>query len=108
MPLLGFAVWADTSRETKLALTIAGEAALRAVKRMAGVLDGAGSRQLTTREKQVLRWVAAGRRHIDIAQTLGSSERTEENHLRRIRARLGAKTTAEAVRIAFQNGDVEN
>ncbi|MEI9402684.1 helix-turn-helix domain-containing protein [Mesorhizobium argentiipisi] len=46
----------------------------------------------------MLRWIAAGRRQVDIAATLGLSERTVENHLRRIRLRLGVATTAQASR----------
>ena len=36
---------------------------------------------------------------------LGLSERTVENHLRRIRQRLGAATTAQAIGVAIRLGD---
>ena len=61
---------------------------------------------LTKREREVLNWVAAGRRQADIAATLGLSERTIENHFRRIRRKLGARTTAEAVQIAVRIGAI--
>lgn len=44
----------------------------------------------------------AGRRQVEIAAILGISERTIENHLRRIRKRLGVTTTAQAIR----NGEI--
>ena len=56
----------------------------------------------------MLSWTAAGHRQVDIAAILGLSERTVENHLRRIRKRLGASTTAQAIRAAIQNGDIES
>ena len=62
--------------------------------------------QLSEREREVLNWVAAGRRQADIAATLGLSERTIENHLRRIRRKLRARTTAEAVQIAVRIGAI--
>ncbi|WP_412460162.1 LuxR C-terminal-related transcriptional regulator [Pseudomonas sp. SC11] len=54
----------------------------------------------------MLAWIAAGRRQGDIAATLALSERTVENHLRRIRKRLEVKTTAEAIRLAIRNGEI--
>lgn len=62
---------------------------------------------LSKRECEVLAWTAVGRRQADIAATLGLSIRTVENHLRRVRHRLGVATTAEAVRLAIRNGDIE-
>jgi DNA-binding CsgD family transcriptional regulator len=61
---------------------------------------------LSAREREVLRWVAAGRRQADIAATLGLSTRTVENHLRRARQRLGVATTAQAVRAASRRGEI--
>jgi DNA-binding CsgD family transcriptional regulator len=52
------------------------------------------------------RTLLAGRRQVEIAATLGLSERTVENHLRRIRKRLGVATTARAIRVAIRNGDI--
>jgi len=54
----------------------------------------------------MLAWIAAGRRQADIAATLGVSERTAENHLRRARRRLGVATTAQAIKVAIRNGDI--
>jgi DNA-binding CsgD family transcriptional regulator len=50
-------------------------------------------------------WTAAGGGEASAA-TLGLSERTVENHLRRIRKRLGVATTAQAIRVAIRNGEI--
>jgi LuxR family quorum sensing-dependent transcriptional regulator len=63
--------------------------------------------RLSEREMEVIRWVASGRRQADIALLLGLSERTVENHLRRIRQRLGAASTAQAVHLMLRAGDLE-
>lgn len=59
---------------------------------------------LSTREAEVLGWIASGRRHGEIALTLGISDRTVENHLRNIRKRLAVTTTAQAVQAAIRLG----
>jgi len=64
-------------------------------------------RSLSPREREVLEWTAAGRRQADIAATLGLSERTVENHLRSARRRLGVTTTAQAIRMAIRNGEID-
>lgn len=61
---------------------------------------------LSERERQVLAWTAAGRRQVEIAATLGLSERTVENHLRRIRELLGVTTTAQAIRVAIRHREI--
>lgn len=96
----------DASFEAKLALTLVAETALRAARRVLDFPPDARPDRLSKREREVLRWLAAGQRQVDIAATLGLSERTIENHLRRIRLRLGAKTSAEAIRIGLRNGDI--
>ena len=54
-----------------------------------------------------MRWVASGRRHAYVAFMLGLSERTVENHLRRIRKRLGATSTAQAMHLVVSAGGLE-
>ncbi|WP_244484879.1 LuxR C-terminal-related transcriptional regulator [Bradyrhizobium tropiciagri] len=44
----------------------------------------------------------------DAAASLGLSERTVENHLRRARLRLGVATTAQAIRLAIRSGGIED
>jgi len=98
----------DASVTARLAMSVVADAAFTTVR---GLLDGPSEKiaiRLSEREREVLSWTAAGRRQVDIAAILGLSERTVENHLRRIRKRLGASTTAQAIRTAIQNGEIES
>ena len=55
--------------------------------------------RLTPREREVLRWVAAGKADRDIADLLVCSHRTVHKHLQRIYLKLGVETrTAAAMR----------
>ncbi|MDH4992343.1 LuxR C-terminal-related transcriptional regulator [Aquamicrobium lusatiense] len=95
----------DASRQTRLVLAlIATTAFFSAHKLLEAAVEAVGS--LSDREREVLAWTAAGRRQVEIAATLGLSERTVENHLRRIRKRLGVATTAQAIRVAIRNGEI--
>jgi DNA-binding CsgD family transcriptional regulator len=95
----------DASRQMRLAMgLIATTAFFSAHRLLEAVVEAAGP--LSDREGEVLAWTAAGRRQIEIAATLGLSERTVENHLRRIRKRLGVATTAQAIRVTIRNGDI--
>ncbi|MFD2756425.1 PA1136 family autoinducer-binding transcriptional regulator [Comamonas terrae] len=96
----------DDSLATRLALTLIGQAALRKAIALSAAARQARPSQLTPREQTVMRWMAAGKRQAETAAIMGLSERTIENHLRRIRLRLGATTTAEAVRMAIRSGDI--
>lgn len=92
----------NSSAPVRAALTLVADAAFHAARRV-GEIDPRQARPvLSGRATEVLRWVASGRRQADIALQLGLSERTVENHLRRIRKRLGASSTAQAVRMAMQ------
>lgn len=59
---------------------------------------------LTTRERTVLRAVAAGGPVKEVASQLGLSPGTVRNHLSRIIAKSGARTRIDAVRIAEDGG----
>ena len=52
---------------------------------------------LSTREIEILQWIAAGKAQQDVADILNISNRTVEVHLRSVRSKLGAVTTAQAV-----------
>lgn len=52
---------------------------------------------LSTRERETLQWVADGKSQQDIGDILGISHRTVEVHLRSIRTKLAALTTAQAI-----------
>jgi DNA-binding CsgD family transcriptional regulator len=52
---------------------------------------------LTPREREVLRWLAAGKTDRDIGDILGISPRTVHKHLQRIYEKLGVETRTAAV-----------
>lgn len=62
---------------------------------------------LSTREREVLQWVAAGKSQQDIGDILSISNRTVEVHLRSAREKLCALTTAQAVGRAVSLGLVQ-
>ena len=95
----------DASRQARLALGLIATTAFFSARRLLeATVEAVGP--LSDREREVLAWTSAGRRQVEIAATLGLSERTIENHLRRIRKRLGVATTAQAIRVAIRNGDI--
>lgn len=59
---------------------------------------------LTRREKEVLGCIAKGMSDVDIASLLFVSASTIESHRKNLRSKLGAKNSAEIVRIAMERG----
>lgn len=59
---------------------------------------------LTDREKEILRWVAAGLQNKEVAQKLGISLATVRNHIHNILEKLGVHSKLEAVSLAFRQG----
>ena len=59
---------------------------------------------LTNREKEILRWVAAGLQNKEIAQKLGISLATVRNHIHNILEKLDVHSKLEAVSLAFRQG----
>jgi DNA-binding response OmpR family regulator/DNA-binding CsgD family transcriptional regulator len=57
---------------------------------------------LTTREGEVLSWLAKGKTNRDIAQILGLSPRTIDKHLEQIYAKLGVENRTAAAAIAVK------
>ncbi|KZE31240.1 autoinducer binding domain-containing protein [Chelatococcus daeguensis] len=96
----------DAAPQARLTLGLIAVAAFFAARRILEAPTDDVVGRLSDRERQVLTWTAAGRRQVEIAATLGLSERTVENHLRRIRKRLGVTTTAQAIRVAIRNGEI--
>ena len=75
--------------------------ALEAVERSAPEERGtAPDHELTAREVEVLRLVAAGRTNAEIAEALFVSRRTVTSHVERIFAKLGVHSRAEAGAVA--------
>lgn len=59
---------------------------------------------LTPREREVLHLVADGKTTKEVAQSLGISPKTAENHRTRLMEKLGVHNTAELVRYAVRRG----
>ena len=88
-----------------LSPNIAG-AVVRAMRKPA--CDGFGGLEaLTTRERQVLRLLAAGVSTRETAKQLTISPKTVETHRVRIYAKLGCKSAIELTRIAVRTGLIE-
>lgn len=69
--------------------------------------NGNGSAALTSRENQVLELLAEGLDQREIAERLVISSKTVATHLERILAKLGARSRAQAVAIAYRDGLVK-
>jgi len=70
-----------------------------------------GSREaddLTPREAEVLRLIAAGQSNREIARTLFVSEATVKTHVNRIFAKTGSRDRAQAIRYAYTHGYAES
>jgi DNA-binding NarL/FixJ family response regulator len=65
------------------------------------------ARHLTTREREVLRLIAAGQSGKQIARALGISERTVKFHTTALMRKLGADNRAQAVALALQRGLID-
>ena len=61
---------------------------------------------LSTREREILQWYAAGKSAWEISEILSISERTVEKHNERIRERFGVATTRQAVVEAIRQREI--
>ncbi len=78
-------------------------AAVRAPAAAAGP-DGAGEDDLTPREAEVLRLIAAGKSNREIARALFVSDATVKTHVNRIFAKTGSRDRSQAMRYAYTRG----
>lgn len=62
------------------------------------------TRVLTKREKEIIRMLMEGMSSKDIAQTLGISANTVNNHRKRLLGKTGCNNSMELVRYAMENG----
>lgn len=89
--------WAELVRKTT------GDLQLAAVRMHDQVLHSTQLHQtlsrpaLSTREVEILQWIASGKSQQDVGDILSISHRTVEVHLRSSREKLGALTTAQAI-----------
>jgi DNA-binding NarL/FixJ family response regulator len=80
-------------------------AAARAAEAAAGPPGASpGEEDLTPRESEVLRLIAAGQSNREIARALFVSEATVKTHVNRIFAKTGSKDRVQAMRYAYTHG----
>jgi len=79
-------------------------AAVRAPAAAAPGTAEATDTDLTPREAEVLRLIAAGKSNREIARALFVSEATVKTHVNRIFAKTGSRDRGQAVRYAYQHG----
>jgi DNA-binding CsgD family transcriptional regulator len=72
-----------------------------------GVRTRRRERDPTSRERQVLRLLATGATDVQIAAWLSLSPATVQTHVRNAKAKLGARTRAQAVALALQRGMIQ-
>jgi DNA-binding CsgD family transcriptional regulator len=85
----------------------AGEAAEGTRERSFAPPDAPRPRPPSAREREVLGLLAAGRTDGQIAELLDLSPATVQTHVRNAKAKLGARTRAQAVAIALRRGLIE-
>jgi DNA-binding NarL/FixJ family response regulator len=73
----------------------------------AGMADHAADEDLTLREIDVLRLIAAGNANKEIAGQLSIAEETVKSHVTNILAKLGANDRTHAVTMALKRGIIE-
>ena len=69
-----------------------------------GTWSGGTGGELTPREVEVLRLIAAGQSNREIARTLFVSEATVKTHVNRIFAKTGSRDRVQAIHYAYTNG----
>ena len=101
---LGFALNRDRvfSDEELLVLELLQPHLERVLHRSTQYLNLATEQPLTPREREVLHWVAKGKRDGEIALILGVSVRTVEQHVRACLRKLGVETRAAAAAVVWQ------
>jgi DNA-binding NarL/FixJ family response regulator len=67
-----------------------------------------GERELTSRQREVLKLIAQGKRMKEIAADLNISVRTVEDHKSQLLVALGVKSTADLVKFAVKHGLVSD
>ena len=87
----------------KISLSSAQQEAM--LQRAAGPGGKSTRPELSARELEVLRQVAAGRSTAEIAQTLHRSVKTIESHKQALKSKLGAATPTELMRMAIAHFD---
>ncbi|MFL6519113.1 MAG: response regulator [Chthoniobacterales bacterium] len=69
--------------------------------------DAKGGKRLSAREREIVQLVAEGKTNHEVADALGITVRTAENHRASIMRKLGAESVADLVRYAIRNNLIE-
>jgi DNA-binding NarL/FixJ family response regulator len=99
---IGRAVHAAAAGQSVLAPEVQQRLLAAAARAVAPAPDD--ERDLTPRESQVLRLIAAGQSNREIARALVVSEATVKTHVNRIFAKTGSRDRAQATRYAYTHG----
>ena len=75
-----------------------------AAMRSGALSDALRRPMLSSREREILQWVAAGKSQQDVADILGIAQRTVEVHMASARDKLGALNTPQAVARGSRSG----
>lgn len=111
----GYLLKEDSDEELFAAIGTIRKGAIYVTKALAGVVstdisalfqggERRLSRSLTSREKEVLKFISEGKSNSEVAEILRISIRTVETHRANIMNKLDLRNTAELVRYAIQNG----
>ena len=111
----GYLLKEDSDEELFSAIETLRKGATYITRRLAGAMaedlsrvllgkDQILSEPLTTREREVLKLIAEGKTNAEVADLLGISTRTVENHRSNMMKKLCLKNTADLVRYALQKG----
>jgi len=94
----------DISREARIALEMIAFFAYRKDLKLRSVCK---TFRLTPREREIMRWAAAGKSAWDTASILCISEQTVKSHVSSVLAKLEVCTKAQAVAESIRRGEIE-
>ncbi len=111
----GYLLKEDSDEELLLAIEMICKGGTYVTRKLTGAMaqdlsraisgkDPLPSNSLTTREREVLKFIVKGKTNAEIADILSISTRTVENHRANIMKKLNVKKTAELVRYAVDHG----
>lgn len=100
------AIWAEHGR----LISVIGQVTHLRLSAMPGPTDQPDQRDpaLSSRQREVLEWIAVGKTTADVAEIMGLRPATVEKHLRLARQTLGAETTPQAVMTATLRDEIFN
>jgi DNA-binding NarL/FixJ family response regulator len=101
---IGRAVLAAAAGQAVLDLAVQQRLLSAAVRAPAAEPDGHDPDELTPRESDVLRLIAAGKSNREIARALYVTEATVKTHVNRIFAKTGSRDRTQAIRYAYTHG----